>query len=119
MLLEDIQKAQKTYDPQKVYRKNKRIRRVLDTLIDGTFEDREGVFAELHDAILKGASWHKPDHYYVLLDFESYVNRKIQAIRDTENKKAFAKKCLYNIAGAGKFSSDRTIQEYAKEIWRI
>ncbi len=117
--LEDIQKVESTYDPEKLYKKNKRIRRVLDTLIDGTFEDREGVFQELHDAILKGASWHKPDHYYVLLDFESYVNRKIQAIRDTENKKAFAKKCLYNIAGAGKFSSDRTIQEYAKEIWRI
>ncbi|MBR6809319.1 MAG: glycogen/starch/alpha-glucan phosphorylase [Clostridia bacterium] len=117
--LEDIQKVQKTYDPQKVYKKNKRIRRVLDTLIDGTFEDREGVFAELHDAILKGASWHKPDHYYVLLDFESYVDRKIQAIRDTKNQEAFARKCLYNIAGAGKFSSDRTIQEYAKEIWNI
>ena len=55
----------------------------------------------------------------MLLDFESYVERKIQAIRDTENKAAFAKKCLYNIAGAGKFSSDRTIQEYAREIWNI
>ncbi|MBQ4640258.1 MAG: glycogen/starch/alpha-glucan family phosphorylase [Clostridia bacterium] len=117
--LEDIQKAEKNYDPEKVYRKNKRIRRVLDTLIDGTFEDRENVFRELHDAILKGASWHKPDHYYVLLDFDSYVERKIQAIRDTGDEKAFAKKCLYNIAGAGKFSSDRTIQEYAREIWHI
>ncbi len=117
--LEDIQKAEKNYAPEKVYKKSKRIRRVLDTLIDGTFEDREGVFQELHDAILKGASWHKPDHYYVLLDFDSYVERKIQAIRDTGDEKAFAKKCLYNIAGAGKFSSDRTIAEYAKEIWNI
>ncbi|MBR6753422.1 MAG: glycogen/starch/alpha-glucan phosphorylase, partial [Clostridia bacterium] len=117
--LSDIQAVEKTYDPAKVYKKNKRIKRVLDTLIDGTFEDRENVFQELHDAILKGASWHKPDHYYVLLDFESYVDRKIQAIRETRDEKAFAKKCLYNIAGAGKFSSDRTIQEYAKEIWKI
>ena len=117
--LADIQAVEKEYDPAKVYKQNKRIRRVLDTLIDGTFEDREGVFQELHDAILKGASWHKPDHYYVLLDFESYVDRKVQAIRETQDEKTFAKKCLYNIAGAGKFSSDRTIQEYAKEIWRI
>ncbi len=117
--LSDIQKAEKDYNPAAVYKKNKRIKRVLDTLIDGTFEDREGVFQELHDAILKGASWHKPDHYYVLLDFESYVQRKIQAIRDTRLERAFAKKCLYNIAGAGKFSSDRTIKEYAEEIWKI
>ena len=117
--LADIQAVEKEYDPAKVYEQNKRIKRVLDTLIDGTFEDREGVFEELHDAILKGASWHKPDHYYVMLDFESYVERKVQAIRETRDEKAFAKKCLYNIAGAGKFSSDRTIQEYAKEIWGI
>ena len=117
--LKDIQAVEKDYDPKLLYKKSKRIQRVLDTLIDGTFEDREGVFQELHDAILKGASWHKPDHYYVLLDFESYVDRKITAIRETTNKRAFAKKCLYNIAGAGKFSSDRTIKEYAEEIWHI
>ncbi len=117
--LADIQAVQETYTPIKIYKKNKRFKKVLDTLIDGTFEDREGVFQELHDAILKGASWHKPDHYYVALDFDSYVERKIQAIRETKHERAFAKKCLYNIAGAGKFSSDRTIQEYAKEIWNI
>ncbi len=117
--LRDIQAAAPNYSPRSVYNNSRRVQRVLDTLVDGTFEDKEGVFRELHDAILNGASWHKPDHYYVLLDFESYVERKLQAIRDTRDERAFARKCLYNIAGAGKFSSDRTVQEYAKDIWHI
>lgn len=118
--VEDLERIKDYYDPVEIYNSNPRIKRVLDTLIDGTFEDGgTGIFKELHDAILKGASWHKADHYYLLLDFEDYVNTKLQAIKDYENSYEFARKCLINTANAGIFSSDRTIDQYAKEIWNI
>ena len=118
--VEDLERIKDFYDPVEIYNSNPRIKRVLDTLIDGTFEDGgTGIFKELHDAILKGASWHKADHYYLLLDFEEYVDTKLQAIKDYENSYEFARKCLINTANAGIFSSDRTIDQYAKEIWNI
>ena len=78
----------------------------------------EGDLAELRKALLEGASWHQPDHYFLLMDYESYMSAKLKAIRATKDKVAFARMCLENIAGAGKFSSDRTIAEYWDELWR-
>ncbi len=60
-----------------------------------------------------------PDHYYVLGDLESYVQAKLKVNADYKDKLAFAKKCWMNIANAGKFSSDRTIKDYAENIWKI
>ena len=118
--VEELEKIKTTYDPKKIYSSNALLRRALDTLTDGTFPDDDGALKELHDAILKGASWHKPDHYFVLKDFESYYETKLRAIRDAGTADtAFAKMCLMNIAHAGKFSSDRTIRQYAKEIWYV
>ncbi len=118
--VEELEKIRGTYDPKKIYRKNALLRRALDTLTDGTFPDEDGSLKELHDSILEGASWHKPDHYFVMKDFESYYETKLKAIREAgENSDAFARKCLMNIAHAGKFSSDRTIRQYAKEIWKV
>ena len=118
--VEELEKVKATYDPKKIYKKNALLRRALDTLVDGTFPDGDGALKELHDAILEGASWHKPDHYFVMKDFESYYETKLQAIRDAgAGGTAFARKCLMNIAHAGKFSSDRTIRQYAKEIWNV
>ena len=118
--VEELEKIKDTYDPKKIYKKNSLLRRALDTLIDGTFPDDDGALKELHDAILEGTSWHKPDHYYVMKDFESYYETKLQAIRDAgAGNTAFARKCLMNISHAGKFSSDRTIRQYAKEIWNV
>ena len=118
--VEELGRIKETYDPVKIYRKNALLRRALDTLTDGTFPDEDGGLKELHDAILKGASWHKPDHYFVMKDFESYYETKLQAIRDAKaDETAFAHKCLMNVACAGKFSSDRTIRQYAKEIWKV
>ncbi len=118
--VEELEKIKDSYDPVKIYEKNVLLRRALDTLVDGTFPDDDGMLKDLHDAILKGATWHKPDHYYVMKDFESYLDAKIRAIRDAGAKDtAFARKCLMNVAHAGKFSSDRTIRQYAKEIWNV
>ena len=118
--VEELEKIKDSYDPVKIYEKNALLRRALDSLTDGTFPDEDGRLQELHDAILKGASWHKPDHYYVMKDFASYYETKLRAIRDAKaDETAFAKKCLMNVANAGKFSSDRTIRQYAKEIWKV
>ena len=118
--VEDLAKIRDTYDPVKIYRKNALLRRALDTLTDGTFPDEDGRLKELHDAILKGASWHKPDHYYVMQDFADYYETKLRAIRDAKADEAgFARKCLMNVACSGKFSSDRTIREYAQDIWNV
>ena len=101
-------------------KKNRLLKKAVSSLADGTFKDPDGGLKELHDALLKGASWHKPDHYFVLKDFDSYLEAKLRVNRDwAADPEAFARKCLMNTASAGKFSSDRTIAEYAADIWRV
>ena len=122
--VEEINAIKDEYDPKAIYEADEHIRRAVDALADGTVIDldgeiREGCIAELKQALLEGASWHKPDHYYLLHDFADYQKMRLAAIRATKDKRAFAKLCLKNIAGAGKFSSDRTIKEYAEEIWFV
>ena len=117
--ISELNRIRDSHDPQKALRSQKLLKKCLDTLTDGTFPDDDGMFAELHDAILKGASWHKPDHYFITVDFSDYLKTKLQAIADTADQLAFARKCLMNTANAGKFSSDRTILQYAKEIWDV
>jgi len=120
--VEEINAIRDTYWAQDIYNSNPRIRRVVDALGNGMFEPAdapmmEGTLVELKKSLLEGAHWHRPDHYFLLKDFDSYIETKLRAIRDTRDEIAFAKKCLYNIAGAGKFSSDRTIQQYWDELW--
>ncbi|MBQ7635931.1 MAG: glycogen/starch/alpha-glucan phosphorylase [Lachnospiraceae bacterium] len=108
------------YDSRKIYNSNPRLKRVVDTLVDGTFSDKgTGMFKELYTSLLDGASWHKPDHYFIFADFDSYVETKLRANRDYKDGTAFGHKCLMNVANAGKFSSDRTIKDYAEEIWEL
>ncbi len=95
------------------------VKRVVETLIDGTFEDMDGSFKELYDSITKGASWHASDHYFVLHDLEAFVDARMRLNRDIGNKKEFTLKCIKNMVNSGKFSSDRTIEEYAKDIWKL
>ena len=116
--VEDIEKIKDTYDPVEIYRNDLRIKRVIDTLIDGTFDDKgTGMFKELYDSLLKGTDWHRPDQYYLLQDFISYCEAKLQVNKDYSDLMTFRKKCFINTANAGKFSSDRTIKDYAREIW--
>ena len=118
--VEDIEKIKETYNPKEIYNSDKRIKRCLDALTDGTLSDGgTGIFRELYNAILEGASWHKPDHYYLLLDFADFLETKIKLNNDYRDRFAFAKKQWLNMCNAGKFSSDRTIKEYAKDIWKI
>lgn len=116
--VEDIEAIKESYDPKKLYQENKRIKKVVDTLIDGTFDDAgTGMFKELYTALLEGASWHKPDHYYLLLDLIPYCDAKLKSNQDFKNLIDFRRKCFMNTANAGKFSSDRTIREYRSDIW--
>ncbi len=118
--VEDIEEIKDTYSSKELYESDEKIKRVLDALIDGTLKDNKTkIFKELYDSILKGASWHEPDHYYLLLDFNDYVETKKRVNADYKDKREFYKKCWLNMCNAGKFSSDRTIKEYAKDIWHI
>lgn len=118
--VEKIEDVKERYNSKEYYENDKRIKRVLDSLIDGTLNDgKTKIFKELYTSILEGASWHEPDHYFLLLDFDDYVKTKIRVNRDYKDKNAFYKKCWLNMCNAGKFSSDRTIKEYCEEIWHI
>ena len=118
--VEELNKIRDTYDPMKIYRKNKVIRDALDSTVSDEFGTEDAGIREYYTSILEGASWHRPDHYFVLKDFDAYLKAKLEANHDyASDPKAFARKCLINIASAGMFSSDRTVREYAKDIWEI
>ena len=121
--VEEIRRIAPTYNAREIYENNPQIRRVVDTLINGTVSDGgasgEGSFGEIYSALINGTHWHTADHYYLLRDLPDYVETKLQVNRDYQDRVAFAKKCLKNTANAGMFSSDRTIKQYAKEIWKI
>lgn len=119
--VEELEKIVPDYDSRKIFASNPMIRKVVSTLIDGTVSDGgSGDFRELYTSLLDGASWHKPDHYYLLGDIESYVETKLKSNSDYSTERlAFAKKQWLNMCNAGKFSSDRTIADYAENIWNI
>ena len=122
--VEDIDRLKKEgYNPAGLLEQNPELKRVINTLIDGTFDDDgaqgEGSFRELHHALTKGTHWHDPDHYFLVQDLPDYIETKIRANADYADRKEFGKKCLLNVANAGKFSSDRAILEYANEIWHV
>ncbi len=99
---------------------NDEVRRTVEALVDGTLGEAGGEFAELYESLTKGASWHAPDHYFVLHDLPAYLKTLIEINCDyAENRREFAVKQLKNIASSAYFSSDRTIREYAEEIWWI
>ncbi len=119
--VEEIEKIKPNYRPkEKIYYTNERVKRIVNTLVDGTFNDGDsGMFGELFNSLINGTSWHKPDNYFLLADLEGYVDTKLRALYDYKNKEVFAKKCWMNIANSGKFSSDRTVTQYAEELWRL
>lgn len=119
--VEDLEKILPEYDSRKIFAENPEIKAVVSSLIDGTVSDGgSGDFRELYTSLLDGASWHTPDHYYLLGDLVNYVETKLKANKDYKyNKLDFAKKQWLNMCNAGKFSSDRTIADYAENIWNI
>ena len=117
--VEDLEKL-KNYCSRSVMSRNPMTARVVKSLIDGTVsDDGTGEFRELYFALLDGASWHQPDHYYLLLDLPDYVETKLKALSDYRDADSFAQKQWRNACAAGPFSSDRTIRQYAEECWHI
>lgn len=112
---EEVIAAKATYNSKSLLEGDVEIKRVVDTLIDGTLDDNgSGCFADIYKALTQ-----ENDEYMVLRDLRSYIDAKLQISKDYRNRLAFGRKALRNIAGAGYFSSDRTISQYAKEIWDI
>ena len=116
--VEQINAQKDSYHARSIYDINDRLRKAINTLVDGTVPTDDAQ-RELFHALLDGTSWHKADHYFLLLDYASYMDAKLKANRDYKDRLAFGRKCLMNIASAAKFSSDRTIRQYAQEIWHI
>ena len=114
----EINNAKDSYCARSIYDTDSHLHRAIDTLVDGTVPTDDAQ-KELHHALLDGASWHKADNYFVLLDYASYMDAKLRVNRDYADRLTFGRKCLENVASGSKFSSDRTIRQYADEIWHI
>ena len=108
------------YNPQEIYFSDRDLKRVIDQLMDGTYSDGDReMFKDLYNSLLTGQGCPRPDIYFILKDFRSYAEaqeRVEAAYRDTER---WAKMALLNTASCGKFTSDRTIQDYVDEIWKL
>ena len=110
----------KGYDPHVPYNDVEGLKKIVDSLIDGTFNDLgTGIYGNIHRSLMENAPWQQADQYFVLEDFKAYRTAQNTINKEYGDRINWAKKQLMNIANAGKFSSDRTIKEYADEIWHI
>ena len=114
--VEQINEGRSSYYPRGIYDSNADLRRAINTLVDGTVPTDDGLRNLFHALLDWGQN---SDQYRLLLDYDSYVEAKLRANRDYADRMAFGRKCLENVASAAKFSSDRTIRQYAEEIWHI
>lgn len=118
--VEELTEIDAYYNPWDYYNGIPGLKRVVDSLISGEFNGRaKDQYTDLYDSLLRGTHWHKADVYYVLKDFESYREGQMMVDQAYRDKLGWARKCWINLSKAGKFSSDRTIQDYVKEIWHI
>ena len=108
------------YNPHDIYNNDGEVRRVLNQMIDGTYSqnDRE-LFRELYNSLLNPQPGQVADRYFILADFRSYANAQKKIEEYYKNPSAWAKSAILNVAHVGKFSSDRTIQEYVDDIWHL
>ena len=113
--VEEVAAIKQFYCPREQVEGNPRLKRAVETLIDGTFEDASGMLKKLYESLMTG---YQPDRYLVLYDFADYVRVKEQLLRDYGSEE-FDKKCLINMASVGKFSADRSVRDYAKLIWDL
>ena len=114
--VEQINEGRSSYYARGIYDSNADLRRAINTLVDGTVPTDDGLRNLFHALLDWGQN---SDQYRLLLDYDSYVEAKLRANRDYADRIAFGRKCLMNVASAAKFSSDRTIRQYAEEIWHI
>ena len=119
MSAEEVQaKYQTHYDPWFIYNMNQEVRMALTSLIDGTFDQNTDLFRELYDALLNGFGG-RADEYFVLEDYADYARAQWDIDAAYRDQTKWAKMAIVNVAKSGKFSSDRTIRQYAEEIWDL
>ncbi len=112
--VDEVERLKPDYEPEELIKADARLNRVVEALIDGTLSDSgSGMFADLYEAIKT------EDKYMVCADFASYCDARDRLNREYRDSTKFDRMRLMNIAGAGRFSSDRAVQEYANKIWRI
>ncbi len=120
LTVKEIAKLKKKYKPKKEYKKVPGLKKVVDALVDSTFGyTNQPDMQELYDSLLQGASWHQADNYFILKDFDAYRKKQMEVDKAFRNKNKWARMCWMNMVNAAKFSSDRTILEYAKDIWMV
>lgn len=107
------------YDPNVIYNTDEEIRQVLMQLINGTFSNDTELFRDLYDSLLNTKNTDRADRYFILADFRSYADAQKRVEAVYRDEKGWAKKALLNTACSGKFTSDRTIQEYVDDIWHL
>ena len=108
-----------TYNPQKYIERNPGLAKVLNQLVDGTYDPTHQLFRELYESLVYGIEGNRADVYYVLADFDAYCEARRLSGEAFQDRKRWAKMALLNIACSGKFSSDRTIEDYVKDIWKV
>ncbi len=114
--VEQINALKSTYNARQIYLDpaNADLKRALDTLVDGTVETDLGMY-RVFQQLVEGGN----DQYFLLLDYPSYIEAKLKANAEYADRMEFGRKCMMNVASAAKFSSDRTIRQYAEEIWHV
>lgn len=111
--------SEHSYNPQKYLDRSPALAKVVNQLVDGTYDPTGQQFKELYDSLVYGIEGQRPDVYYVLADFDSYVQAQEKVAAEYTDRKSWARKTLINIANSGKFSSDRTIEDYVRDIWHL
>lgn len=107
------------YNPMDIYNSDADLRRVVDQLIDGTYSSDRELFRPLYNSLLNTLSTSKADTYFILKDFRSYAEAQKKVEAAYRNTEGWAKSAILNVACSGKFTSDRTIQQYVDEIWHL
>ena len=108
------------YKPREIYESDPDIKKVVDQLVDGTYSDGDPeLFRELYTSLLESNGYERADQYFILKDFRSYAEAHKAVDAAYRDKQRWAQMAMLNVAKCGKFSSDRTIEEYAKEIWKL
>ncbi len=108
------------YDPTQIFNSDPNVRRVLNQLVDGTYaKDNHELFRPLYNSLLQSQNGSRADRYFILKDFESYADAQRRITAAYEDRARWAKMAILNTASAGKFSSDRTIEEYVRDIWHL
>ncbi|MDU3199314.1 MAG: glycogen/starch/alpha-glucan phosphorylase, partial [Anaerococcus hydrogenalis] len=118
--VEELNKIYNSYNPKEFYHKNQDIKDAVDTLLSGELNDNDSyMFLDIYNSLINPQGGEKADNYFVLKDFEDYKNTHEKINKEYSDRLKWAKKSLKNIANSGYFSSDRTILEYAKDIWKL